>query len=275
MDFVSFVQVGGVMYTQDATGTTAPLGRTILKTRCEYSKGAPEKGYRQQSGDSSYLPAGTEVRELVGFDPRFRVAAVAEGRTLVFQAPPPDGARTFAEVYPGIGEHITALHVTSQRDGTTVLARLDASRLPTLVPLLLSARYAPNAGFSVDDVRLTVRLDDGTSVNRPYDRETGQLLPGVQVPVAVRDAVREALRTTEGQPKPRCIAVPGNYQGPREAEEYVGLTEAVARRRATAAGLELRVLGRDGPCMADRSANRATRVNVDIRDGVVRDAARF
>lgn len=273
-DFIPFVIVGDVDYTGGDSSTTAPLGRTILRTRCEYGKGAPEKGYRSQSGDAAYLPVGTEVRELVGFDPRFRVAVRVDGRVQVFQARPPDRPGTAADLLPGVGPHVVSLDV-STGNGRVVARITDRARVRELVRLLLASPYSPDAGFAYGGHRLGLRLDDGTSTGFGYDVDTGQIVDGVQVAAAFRDALSEAVRTSEGQPLPRCILVPGNYSGERDAEDYIGLSESEARRRATAAGLELRVLGRDGTCTGERTANSATRVNVDVRDGVIRDAARF
>lgn len=272
--FADFVLVGERMYTGSRSTTTADLGRIILRTRCEYSRGAPDGGYRQQSGDAAYLPVGTEVHEVIGFDPRFRVAARVDGRVRVFQAGPPGEPGTAADLLPGVGPHVVSLDV-STGNGRVVARIADRARVEELVRLLLASPYSPDAGFAYGGHRLGLRLDDGTSTGFGYDVDTGQIVVGVQVPATFRDALREAVRTSEGQPLPRCILVPGNYQGDRDAEDYIGLAESEARRRAAAAGLELRVLGRDGTCTGERTANSATRVNVDVRDGVVRDAARF
>ena len=277
-DFIDFVEIGSRSYGGVSEGrpSTARLGRTILTTRCRYGDGAPDDGYEQRSGDASYLPVGTAVRELVGFDAGFRVAAEVDGAVRLFQADPPPRAGTGADVYPGLAEHVTAVHLTSQQDATTVLARIgDPARVRSLVQQLLAAPYSPKAGFGDADSFLSLRLDDGTALRSAYNAEKGLLVAGIAPPPAFGAELRRALATSEGQPTPRCLRVPGDVSRPSDAEDYVGLTEVAAQEQARREGLVLRVSGRDGACTDAGRPSSATRVNVDVRDGVVRDAARY
>jgi hypothetical protein len=67
--------------------------------------------------------------------------------------------------------------------------------------------------------------------------------------------------------EPACIG-----QG-EAVDGYVGLTEAEAEEKATADGLQLRVVGTDGECAAITMDLREDRVNVELADGVVIAAA--
>ena len=275
---LDLVHVGGRQY--GGVGLAPPslqLGRTLLTTRCRWADGAPDDGYRPRDGDASFLPRGTAVREVVGHDPAFRVAALGERGVQLFEAPPPERDGTGADVLPRVGPHVRAVHLLSRRDDRVVARIADPARVARLVRELLAAPYRTVARGGSDAV-LVLRLDDGTTVRRSYDSVGGGVLPGLRLPPRARDELAEALATGEGQPAPRCVAVPGDVSGlgiDPEAEELVGLTEAQAAGRARAAGETLRVVGRDGRCGATGPRLQRGRVDVDVRDGVVRDAARY
>jgi hypothetical protein len=277
IDFVPFVQVAEVMYVATGTRTTAQLGRTVLTTRCDFSEGAPTGGYQRRTGDAAHLPIGTALRELVGFDPRFRLGVVVDGRTLVYEASwPEEGRGTASDLWPGFAGHVVGVGIASEADGETPLTRItDPARVRRLADQLATAPWSARAGFGDSDGFLVLRLDDGSALRVRYQSTTGQLIAGVQAPPAFRDELLQALRTGEGVPSPRCIAVPGDAPGPRDAEAYVGLTETAARELAARERADVRVVGRDGTCGAEGPRNAPDRVNVDVRDGVVRDAARY
>lgn len=151
-----------------------------MRVRCELSDLAPDRAF--QDGDAADLPTDTELREVADFDPRFRLAAVRDGKTLLFEAETPAGAKTGEDLFPGLRPHIVAISLISQLDGTTELAREDDPQtVATMVADLLAAPYT---GFTAIDADVSVGLvlDDGTVVRRAYVSDRGLLLPGLQLP---------------------------------------------------------------------------------------------
>jgi hypothetical protein len=165
--------------------------------RCTYSDGnAPGPGYTSQSGDASYLPVGTPVREVVGLE-EFRVAAESNGQVALYDVTAPPAALTADEVFPGVRDNVVALALADQEDGRTELARIDEpTRVAALVEEFFAAPQRPEEWKRVVptwDVFLDLQLDDGTSVQRAYDSRRGVLRPGIVVPDAFRDELRRAL----------------------------------------------------------------------------------
>ncbi len=188
-DYVDFLQVGGEQYTG---GGEAPpgtrLGETVLEVACELSEGA--RGGQPRSGDSAFVPQGTPVRQVLGFDPRFRLAAQVDGRTLLFQVFRPEAARPF----PGVREHLRRVVLRSQQDGTTEVGRLDdPAAVQRIADDLAYAPYDPHSPATYD-LRLELVLDDGSVVDQAYDTRRGRLHPGVRLSAESRAAVEAARR---------------------------------------------------------------------------------
>lgn len=202
VDFIGFVQVGQRSFTRGGTwGHTAPagiaLGRTVETVRCTYGDdSAPAAGYRTQPGDASYLPVGTKVREVIGFE-GFRVAAETNGTIGLYELEAPPTARTGADVFPGVRPHVVALALSSQTDGKKHLSRISApERVAALADQLFAAPHNPQDWQRISsswDVFLDLVLDDGTRVQRAYDSQQGVLHPGLRLPSAFRAEVRRAL----------------------------------------------------------------------------------
>ena len=88
---------------------------------------------------------------------------------------------------------------------------------------------------------------------------------------ATSDSVGTVEPSSPNDDDDRCLSAD---QG-EPADEYVGLDEAAAEDLAESQDLTLRVVGRDGECMAITMDLREDRVNVEIVDGTVVAAARF
>lgn len=201
-DFLDVVYVGQQQYERGGVrGRTAPagtrLGRTLETVRCTYSDDSvPGPGYRPRPGDATYLPVGTQVREVVGFG-SFRVAAQHGDELALYELQAPASARTTAQVLPGVRRHVVGLVLSGQEDGEREVGRVTSSeRVPALADQLFAAPYRPEAWrrtSSTWDVFLDLVLDDGSRVQRAYDSQHGVVQPGIVVPPRVRDELRRAL----------------------------------------------------------------------------------
>lgn len=201
-EFLDVVHVGNREFVRnESVPHTAPpvvrLGATVEVVRCTYSAGnAPRPGYAAQSGDASYLPVGTPVREVVGLE-EFRVAAEIDGQLALYDVTVPTAARTADEVFPGVRDNVIALALADQENGRTELARIDEpTRVAALVEEFFAAPQRPEEWKRVVptwDVFLDLQLDDGTRVQRAYDSRRGVLEPGIVVPDGFREELRRAL----------------------------------------------------------------------------------
>lgn len=196
-DYVDFLQVGGEMYTgvQDPAASTH-LGPTVLQVHCELSTGARSGPLR--SGDAAYVPAGTPVRQVDGFDPRLRLAVQRDGGIQLYENMLPAGARNGLEALPGVAQRVRSLVLLSVRDGVTEVGRIsDPTAVAELAQDVQAAQLDPasvkGGGFQLD-LFVGLVLDDGSRVIRAYDSRTGVLLPGLRMPAHFREVVAAARR---------------------------------------------------------------------------------
>ena len=92
VDWVDFVQLKGIQYYAGLDGPLPPvpteqLGPTVGLVECRLSElhfdGPPGPSV---DGDAAFIPVGTPVRSIRGFDPACRVAAEVEGVNRVYLA---------------------------------------------------------------------------------------------------------------------------------------------------------------------------------------------
>lgn len=88
IDWVDFVQVGSVQYVASTTSIApipeSALGPVFTHVKRTLSRKVCDPGYRPKDGDAAFLPAGTAIYEVRGFDPRARLAAHREGRIVIY-----------------------------------------------------------------------------------------------------------------------------------------------------------------------------------------------
>lgn len=195
VDYVDLAVVEGRSYVRVGPAPAgAALGGTVATTRCRLADTDGRTGRQPQDGDATLLPVGTELRAVDGFDPRFRLAATVDGATSLYELfEPPVETGTGEDVFPGLREHVVAVSLLSQQDGRTELGREDdPAAVRDIVDQLLAAPYRRESDPEAD-VRLALRLDDGTTVDRAYVTAKGLLLPGLRLPDRLR-AQLDALR---------------------------------------------------------------------------------
>jgi hypothetical protein len=201
-DAVPFLMVGDQMYLQrGGASRTTRLGPRLFDVVCSMRDGAPNDGYENQGGDAAFLSAGTPVHEVVGFDPAFRVAATYDGQVVLFEADRRETARTGAEVFPGVAEHVVAITVLSAQDAKTVIAREDdPAKVREMTTELMASPNGSKANIAGRDVFVGLVLDDGTTVARAYLSREGVLQPGLTVPTGFRNSILDMLRATAARP---------------------------------------------------------------------------
>jgi hypothetical protein len=94
IDYVDFVQLYGRQYIADAsphhTVTARELGEVVGRVRCTISDltqdGRHEVVGPYRDGDAAFLPVGTELHSVAGYDSRCRIAAQHDGRIATYFA---------------------------------------------------------------------------------------------------------------------------------------------------------------------------------------------
>ena len=167
--------------------------------------------YHYQDGDATFLNPGTRLYEVEGYAPAFRLGTLLDGRMALFEADTNPLAKGGEDLL-GIRGRVSAIDILSEEDGTTVLSTFDEEHDVERIVKTVLASPVDQLNRDHEGARyfLGFRLDDGTSVVRPFWLESGEIGRGIMTDPTVTLSVWNALPEDQ-----RPEAVDG---GPRISE---------------------------------------------------------
>ena len=150
--------------------------------------------YTVKDGDAAYLPRATSVHSVVGFSPRFRLAAKRAGRITLYEADANPAARRGADLLD-LRDKVTRVGVSSAQGGRTDLGTIsDAATIAQLVDIVLAARVDQRPRDSKEpQYFVAFYLGQGEPVLRTYSMETGELGRAIMTPPAFGAALEKAV----------------------------------------------------------------------------------
>ncbi|MDP3063494.1 MAG: hypothetical protein Q8O40_09860 [Chloroflexota bacterium] len=196
VDWTDFIKFEGIVYQSihgpgppripgERTFTEADLGDLLYRVafRVQDYVGV---SYRAQDGDSGFLVPGTPVFAVKDYSPRFRLAALQDGKVLVFEADFNRNARTGADLLDIEGKvrAVTFYDETEPNYMDNEIARVDEPGVVADIVSMVMAAPVDQTQLDRGDERYLVVfwLDDGSAVERWYRLESGRLSRGIQLP---------------------------------------------------------------------------------------------
>ena len=200
IDWVNFVRFNGITYLEGTIQngrnlTEGDLGSVFAQVRFKLEENVHDANYHAKDGDAAYLPAGTPVYTVKGYQPTYRLAAHQDGNIVMFEVSSNPQAHTGADIFD-IGGKVEMITVNSEQDGTTPLATIkDPQQVATLVAQLLHAPVQPDTAPAAGTrYFLAFHLHDGTVTTHPYWLESNELSPGMlQLPASFQSTIKHAL----------------------------------------------------------------------------------
>ena len=189
--WVPLMQFGGIQYVRKwhSTGegnlrddrdlAVEDLGPELYRVAFRGS-GYAGPYYRYQDGDSTHLNPGTQVFEVKGYSPKFRLGTLEEGRPTLYEADTNPSAKTGGDLLDIRGK-VTAIDILNDDHPMTVAGTIDDEQaVEGFVETVLEAPVNQSSRDH-DGLRyfLGFRLADGTSVVRSFWLETGELSRGI------------------------------------------------------------------------------------------------
>ena len=149
--------------------------------------------YRYQDGDSTHLNPGTQVFEVKGYSPKFRLGTLEEGRGILYEADTNPSAKTGEDLLDIRGK-VTAIDILNDDEAMTILGTMDDEHaVERFVETVLESPVDQSSrDHGGPRYFLGFRLEDGTSVVRAFWLETGELSRGIMTdPVVTRSVWRQ------------------------------------------------------------------------------------
>jgi hypothetical protein len=191
LDFVSFDGIDYIRWAEEPGRTLSAddLGMEFATIGCSLGEDVRGCPYGVDAG-AAFMPAGTRLHAVRGYATEFRLAAVWRGRIFLYQAWRNPRARVGGDLFDIAGK-VRAIDVqpsagaAEDRPPVTIRAREDVD---ALVDLIVHAPVRRPVAHAAGETRyrLTLWLQDGTSVGRTYFVETSELLGGVVMPDGFR-----------------------------------------------------------------------------------------
>jgi hypothetical protein len=192
---LDFVTLDGIDYIRwaDEPGrplTARDLGSEFATIACSVGEDSRTCSYGMDAA-AAFMPAGSRVYAVRGWATEFRLAVTWRERIFLYQAWRNPRARLGAHLYPlegrvvAIDVEVGAATSPSPRRPSRITAEADVR---ALVDLVLRGAVRPARPHAAGEPRywLTFWLADGTTLDRPYDPSTGEMMGGVAVPAEFR-----------------------------------------------------------------------------------------
>ena len=201
IDWIDFVKLDGITYVADLTArgetvAAAAVGPLYGRVVCKVADNVTEPGYELQDGDAAFLPPGTKVYAIDGYEVGFRLAARRDGQWLVYEADTVPDAKQGSDLLD-IRGRVVYIGINSVRDGTSELAAIrNPKRVNELVEMVLASPVDQNREPTNGDYErqrfVAFHLDDGTSTIRAFFPESRLLSRGIVVPPEFVEAIEQA-----------------------------------------------------------------------------------
>lgn len=193
-DWIPFVNLGGVHYVarQRLERDALPLGPEYGRVEVNVAVDPPSEGFStRREGEAAYLPAGTRLFEVGGYDPRFRIGTLVEGQLWLYEVMSNPEARTGADLLD-IRDRVTAFTIwpSEDREGPGERRTEEPATLEMLVAMVLAAPIEP-VGIQRElghGRGITFHLADGTTLEINFFPQQHYLSLGLSVPADFREA---------------------------------------------------------------------------------------
>jgi hypothetical protein len=194
IDWVDFVKFNDITYIRTYIPVLIPEQDLNYydRVRFKVADNVSSPSYRSRNGDAAFLEKGTIIYSIKDYLPEFRLTA---GLGELYEADTNPHARKGADLLD-IGGKVEYIGINSSIDGKTELASIkDKNQVSGLVEMVLNAPVDQGIKERGSlQYFIVFYLKDGTTVNRSYWLDTGELHRGILLPDEFGQAVKSVLQ---------------------------------------------------------------------------------
>lgn len=183
IDWVDFIKFNDITYVRSIASLESYREEDLEyydKTRFKLADNVDDINYRSKNGDAAFVEEETPVYSIKGYSPAFRLLVKGTG---IYEADTNPHAKKGADLLD-IGGRVEYIGINSPIDGKTELASIrEESLVSSLVEMVLNApvdQTFRSAGG--EQLFIAFHLKDGTTVNRSFRPNSGELSRGILLP---------------------------------------------------------------------------------------------
>ena len=207
IDWSDFIRFGGTEYLPWHIDKEPPLqdedlGPEFGRVEFKYDGIVTDPFYKsnnRKDGDAAYLEIGTPVYIVDGYKPEFILAARRNGQLSLYMSDSHPDAEIGSDLMDLEGK-VKYIGVNSPKSSKTELAAItDQIQIDSLVRMILDAPVDLNIRNDPEsDVYfLSFHLNDGITFGRGYVPPHNLMSGGIQLPIAFRIAIGDALQLSK------------------------------------------------------------------------------
>ena len=195
IDWVEFVQWENTEYIRNYEASELDIEWPIGKELGEVAfmlNGHAGTQYQINNGDAAYLPIGTKLYEMEGYDPAFRIVANGD----VFEVARPGKARLFGD-FLDLNGKVERVILQSNED-LSFIHEFSQKHSEEFIEQLLTIPYAPDSeNREGEQIFFAIELKDGSMTRSLYLPETGYLNYGGKASPRIVEIFEEELEAAE------------------------------------------------------------------------------
>jgi len=198
IDWVNFIKFHDITYQaiyQERLLDATKLGPLYEKVKFKLADNVHDPNYKSKNGDAAFLSPGTAIYALKDYKPEFRLGVLISEGIGIYEADTNPKAKTGADLLD-IGDKVDYIGINSVDDGTTEIASIkNSNEIASFVDMVLKAPVDQNQqNMNNASYFISFHLKDGSTVNRAYWPDSGELSRGILLPSDFRVVLENALK---------------------------------------------------------------------------------
>lgn len=193
ISWVDMISVGDRHYMRNefVGSDPMPIGDEVAKVKFNVSSNIFDSNYKIKDGDATFLPVGTSIYEVTGYRATTRLAVVQNDEVILYDVNNNVSATLGSDLLD-IENKVEYITLNDENDGVSVLAEIrDEKDVQAIVTTIMTEPLLDTYdSWTGKRYFIEFHLKDGTSINKSYWIETGDVYPNLQLTTEINEMIQ-------------------------------------------------------------------------------------